>query len=688
MRNCGLLLGMLIGVTVTIVSHADSIIVDGVRYTDVKLKESPTRYYFIAPDGKAVSISKDRLGPNDVVFGDGPLPEAPPSPPPILEPEPVPEPEPIPEPEPVPEPEPEPIPEPEPVPELAPEPEPIPEPEPVPEPEPEPIPEPEPVPEPEPEPEPEPVPEPVPEPKLEPVIAPGVGLESLPPPAPLFAGVARGSLDAPGGDAEVQVLVLRASDTAVALVAVDMAAVDHALRERVIDRLREGDARLSPDGLVLCATGRYTGAEAGVFEGAIDRALFGAYDAQRAARAVEAISDAIIRADTSVQNAQVVFGEQEASQFHVSRLGLDASLDSTLSVARIDTETGVPLAWLVNYALYPPVSLGGAPQAGRATLAALSESLRTQGGEDTAVLFLNGAAGDVKPNFAQGEQEGGRELAETALRALEGGLPKTEVALALNARILPTPPTLLEGLVPEEILLQEVYVDRTVLLVIPAAPAAQTALLLRVKALMQGADHTFIVTGGNDSLGMQPTAREFFAATPESRMAYFGPLMTMWFGERYLVTENDGELWRDIPELMQFEAAFRSAVARGAAEKTAIRAQWERTSTGLTAFAKLARALAPIPEDYRVLLGSLGDEEAAIIARKAAATYIRMEFANFTEEERVRLMGVAEGADLPFDAVLLLQFLANKAKMPQEVAGLIEMLAAQGHDLAGLDFLS
>ena len=142
---------------------ADAIRVNGQVYTGVKISQSGSRYYFRTADGAPVSVSKDKVGPNDIALGsntlpdDAPLVEAAPEPMPEPEPEPAPAPEPMPEPTPEPEPEPAPapMPEPEPAPVPEPEPAPVPEPEPAPVPKPEPTPEPKAVSEPMPEPEPE-----------------------------------------------------------------------------------------------------------------------------------------------------------------------------------------------------------------------------------------------------------------------------------------------------------------------------------------------------------------------------------------------------------------------------------------------------------------------------------------------------------------------------------------------------
>lgn len=749
MRNLGFVLTLYAWVLVPLIGQADSIIIDGKRYTGITLKESSSRYYFTTSDGQAVSVGKDQLGPNDVMKGDGLLPE--PEPVQVLEAEPAPAPEPlpVPAPEPVPEPTPEPkpipAPQPEPAPEPAPAPVPVPAPEPVPAPQAEPAPAPEPAPEPTPEPEPIPTPAPVPEPatmpqpeaqpapapapvaapepkaapesatRPAPETEPALDQEPAPPPpeeaapvveaeeepavepltplvlpgrAPLRAGAAMAALDAPGEPLEVNAVVLESGGARVVFVSVDIAAVDRAFVERVAERLKEKGSSITLDSLIVACTGRYTTVQRGLLEGPLNEALFGSLDNERRDRTANEIADAVRKAEAGMKPARIAMAEADAAELLTSRLGDTATVDGTLGAVRIERGDGDVVAYLVNFALHPPVSFGMPPQPGRGVPGSLAKALRDDAGRETPVLFVNAAAGDITVNLSAGEEQVGRLIAERALNALEGARADGDVALAYTLRVVRTPPTLLVGLIPEEALVHEVWLDQNVFVTVPGAAAGQIGLLLRVKAMSQGMEHVFVMSGASDYLGYLPTSTEFFAATPETEMAAFGPLVAVWCAEQVLPVDGAATpSWRELPELAQYESVFSSAVESGAAGRAKIRAKWARSAQGLEVLGTMARTFAPVPEQFEAIMAKLGEAEAATIARKLAAVFVRTEFTDFSAEDRVRLMGMAQGAGLPFDAVLLLQFLSNREDMPEQAAGIFELIEAQGYDLSGLRLL-
>jgi len=76
----------------------------------------------------------------------------------------------------------------------------------------------------------------------------------------------------------------------------------------------------------------------------------------------------------------------------------------------------------------------------------------------------------------------------------------------------------------------------------------------------------------------------------------------------------------------------------------------------------------------------IGAAHAKDLALEMAAVQARATFADFTEEQRVILMGVAEGAALPFDAVLLTQVLAHPESLPKEIAEAAQAAGAEGYD--------
>ena len=705
------------------VGWADSIIVDGQAYTDISIKQSSRRYYVKLPSGETLSIDKNAIGEGEIVFGDGPLPERTPPPPPPEEPEPAPpapvvveEPEPAP-PAPVVVEEPEPAP---PAPVVVEEPEPAP-PAPVVVEEPEPAPpapviveEPEPVPpapvvveEPEPAPpapvvveEPEPAPpapvvveEPEPTPPA-PVELPWPTPEAIPalPPqtpgsGPLRAGAARVAMD---DGLEANALVLGNGSALLAFCTLDTAAFDRLLVDAVLAALEEKHSRIGYDSLMLSATGTYTAGLAGLSAGALQEALFVPFDGDAFDRAVAGAVRALLEAESAMGPAQVRAAEVEAPQYHAPRPGGSATVDSTLSVLSAESLDGKPMAYLINYAMTPLAAPGVVPSEGRGVPGYLAEAIRESAGGDAAVLFVNGAAGDIVPvpaaDAAPEEQDRvlGEALARAALAASKNADARREGALACRAREVPLPPTLIRQGPCGTTVLHEARLDESMFLSMPALPAAQIGLLLRVGAMAAGGERVFLLGLTGDCTGFQPTIEEFFAVTEESALAFHGPLASKWYADHHLTlfpeAADMGPLWQQVPLLAQYAGAFGAAVKRGEAQREQLGAGWRKAEEGLETLALLlanGAGSGAIPADVP---GRAAEPLRSGLALHLAGTSIRRDYAAFSDEDRVVLMGVAEGAGMPFDAVLLLQMLSEAEKLPEQARIVVEGFGIPGFD--------
>ena len=172
--------------------------------------------------------------------------------------------------------------------------------------------------------------------------------------------------------------------------------------------------------------------------------------------------------------------------------------------------------------------------------------------------------------------------------------------------------------------------------------------------------------------------------TEDARFAFHGPLTMKWYGETWLASEDGEPMWKSIPELEAQQRTFGAAMEHGAANREAIVAAWESTGNlfkNLVGFAMARKN--ELPDEIKPMLEGLNNQELQIIGRQVAATGLRLEFLTFTPEEQVVLMGVAEGAGLPYDAIVLLQALMKQDLLPPEVAPLIKLMKATGYDSLG-----
>ena len=699
----------------------DSIAIDGKWYTGISLRESSSRYYFTLPDGQAVSVSKDRLGPDDVVRGDAPPkiaspgapksgapPEAPvtpetPSPPPApapafappdtqtttapptvpapaaapaavpISPQPaVPEPAPMPVASPTPEPPqaPAPVSVPAPAPEAAP---------PVEASVPAPVPEPpvtlEPVVAPVQESTPEPVSSAPAELEPESVVRAEIQPLVLPQPDTFFAGAARSFLSGDLGDSEVNALILKSGNTTLCLISVDCGAVTKSWCEETKARLAEANIAVSPDAVLIAATGG-----AGVCMGEAPAAL-GVSARDQAARngVIEAVVQAVLKAEQSLRRAAILFGETDASEVLTGRLGDDALVDGTLSGIAVQTSEKEALAFVVNLALFAPLAEESADGASDGVLRPLRNTLRERAGAQVPVLFFNGAAGDT--SMAEGVTC--PPVADKLAPCLDRNQPETRIALAYATRTISAPPSLAGDCVPEKTVMQEFRIGENVLLTIPAVPAAEIGLLLRVKAMSQRLDHVFVIANANDYLGYLPSVSDYFAASEESQASLFGPLTALWCAENCLPASGESDvIWKEVPDLAPYAKVFSEARERGALEAAQIRTLWSDASS-------VVPQLAGLVEESRgaAAAESRGEKRKPGIGTKEILSALRMEFADFSAEERVRLMGIAEGAGLPFDAVMFLQLLADKDRQPQRFSEAVQGLKLPGKQAPDLKLL-
>lgn len=588
---------------------ADSIVVGGKTYTDVKIVESSTRYYFRLPDGSSVSAAKEDIAPDQIRFGEEPLPSA-----------------------------------------------------------------------------------------QTPAVMAAASLFAKAPAAlpglseiaasALRAGAARVTVSSssdPMETLEVDALVVRNEQTALAFCSVDVAALDQCLLERVLAQLEERGSILRPGGVFLAPTGAHTGRFRGIQKGVWKETLWGVFDEKTIEQAAGYVADAIDQAEKQLQAAQIRIAETEAPEGHAPRQGGSATADSTLSVLSVETASGAPLGYLVNYALCPLPMYGQSPVARRGAPGALALALRAKTGPETPVVFVNGAAGDVEASLAGGEAALGTQLAQAALAALGHESPRDKAALAFAAHSADLPPSLLSGTVPASAVLQSARIDGTIFLALPGLPAAQIGLLLRVKALTQEADHVFLMSQTGEALGFLPGIEEFFAVTEPARASVYGPLMVLWFGEHYLPeakAAKDAEpVWANVPVLDRFSTAFAAAIERGRRESVLAKQVWQESSQKLESAGAALRALAgELPPEYKALLERVPPEQACAVYVQAVAMRFRSEYAAFSEEQRVMLMGAAHGAGMPFDAVMLLQLFSGKDGLPEPVRKMVESLQPAGYD--------
>ena len=452
-------------------------------------------------------------------------------------------------------------------------------------------------------------------------------------------------------------LFLRSGPHCAAFCVLDADSAGPELIEVAAERLQAHASGIGRENLLISATGipQPRGSR-------LTRVPFSDDKVNRAAieTAASLVAQAVSGAEAAQVPVRVRIGEAEAPEFQHLQQGAGASADSTVSVLAVESLNGEAVAYLVNFALFPMLVEAKDVAACQETLSALTESLA--GTEmKTPVLFINGAAGDIGLNLPpDGPKSLGAGLGEKVRAALQGASPSSEAALRCWAHSAGAPPSLAYGQ-SEEIMLREVRLGNSAFFSMPGLPAGQIGLFMRVKALAHGLEHAFLLANTGASLGVQSTIEEYFAVTDNASMSEHGPLWMLWYGQNHFGYLGGDPVWSDIPALARFSAAFRTGLERGAQLRPRIAAAWESESSKMAAVAS-ALLKSDKPSNAASAIPALPESAAAQCY--LAARLLRSQYADFTEEERATLMGVAEGSRTSFDLILFMQILSDPNRLP------------------------
>jgi neutral ceramidase len=323
-------------------------------------------------------------------------------------------------------------------------------------------------------------------------------------------------------------LVLSTEGCTVALVSAELLLVPGSLA----DAVRERVADLHLDGLVVAAT--HTHASVGgywdhavaerIATGPFDQALFDAI-AERIAAAIRAAADA--RAP-----ARIAFGFAEHDELARNRAG-SPEVDGRLSVVRVASAAGDPVAELVLFAAHPTL-LGRDNRKLSGDWPGRLMAGRDRGG---VRLLFQGAVGDQSTRLpwkgGYGVEEYGGAVSH-AVNVIEAGAASAVVPLAwAEARIVlpnvslgavpgllrPLARNVLGGVMPAHARVAALAVGPLTLLVVPAEPVAAVGDRWRERA----GDGAEILSVAGDYLGYVELAERMEDGRGETERTYYGP---------------------------------------------------------------------------------------------------------------------------------------------------------------------
>lgn len=237
---------------------------------------------------------------------------------------------------------------------------------------------------------------------------------------------------------------LQAGELAVALVSVDLVAVDARLVTAVRQRLAD---ILPADGAILSATHTHAGP-------VVVRERIGSRTDQPGADLIaplveQQVEDVIRMARARARPARTGFARANVAGLGLNRRRPDGPADETVMVLLVESERAEPVAALVRYSCHPTVL-----DAGNRLYSADFPGIARREIEQTSgvpAVFFNGTAGDVSTRFTRTESSFaevgrfGHLLAGAAVQALSSIRPTETGPLRLARRQLTLPTRRLPG---------------------------------------------------------------------------------------------------------------------------------------------------------------------------------------------------------------------------------------------------
>jgi len=242
---------------------------------------------------------------------------------------------------------------------------------------------------------------------------------------------------------KARALVLDDGATKVAIVSVDLLGVTREAKAAVVERVaRRGFTSAT---VFLTATHTHAG-PGGLASIPLFRPMTGLFDRARFDEVTEKIALAIERADDARAPATLRFGATRAPGLQRNREAEGGPVDDRLRVLRVDGLDGRPRGLVVHFAAHPTILPAGNRKISAEWPGAMCDALEARY-PDAIAMLLQGALGDVAPAGVDGDgfdamTTYGRRVAEHSIDAVEGARALPDARLSAHAATPALPPTI------------------------------------------------------------------------------------------------------------------------------------------------------------------------------------------------------------------------------------------------------
>ncbi len=468
----------------------------------------------------------------------------------------------------------------------------------------------------------------------------------------------------------VRCLYANDGDTGIFLLNADLCIINKELRDRVLD--------LAPDyvpkeHIILTATHTHS-AQGAMCRGLLARSISGRYMPEILETTAQRFVDAMHAAYTSRKRATIGYDSATHDGLTENRRVPDGPIDEQVGVIRVEDADGNAIAIITNFAAHPTTVSGPDMFAISADYPGYYyDEVERLAEPGCVAMFLNGAEGNQRPANSNGlsgwthTEAIGKALAAITMEVAEE-ISCSEAELHVAYATPALPPSIAASLMPDQTYLQTLEIDNLLLTFFPGEPCVELGIEMRRQARSRGYANQFSVGLANDHLLYFVPTELYGTLDYESAMNMYGPHIDRWF-------------YTEFGKLMTKGSPGESPSVPGTAEVTAldtvtsIRLEGDAYTRGYQRGVAFREDLERAYQDYVVSpcrtgewipasgLWSLAppfvDQTPLALTRLAIGA--RPMLAGLAPGWLDEISGMADGAQLPFDAVWLTQCAATYA---------------------------
>ncbi len=459
-------------------------------------------------------------------------------------------------------------------------------------------------------------------------------------------------------------LYLNDGQTALFLVNADLCIINPELRDHVLEM---APPEVPAENIILTATHTHS-AQGGMVQSPIFRSVSGRFMPEILDHTARRITEAMRAAYDSRRPAAIGYGTGAQTHLSSNRRVSGGPRDEQLGVLRVDDADGNPIAIAANLAAHPTTIDGPDLMSVSADYVGFYyNELERLASPGCVAMFFNGAEGNQtcgNPGRAEGwgrTESMGVALAEET-KKVANTIRCGEGTLTLRHATPDLPRSMVPFLMPSSVLLQTLEINDLLMTFVPGEACVEIGHGLRERALARGYTTQFTVGLSNNFLAYFVPVEYYPFPYYETSMNFYGPWISRWYFEQFsrLMTRGEPEAaWPEVPaaEVQEAGPARRIVLEgspyavgrqRGAAFKEAIVGAYQDRIVR----AVDAKEIFPKEGLWATVSNYLYTTDYSLAYLGIGS---RPLLQGVTNDRMAELQGMADGAELPFDALWLVQ---------------------------------